>query len=193
MTIAGEHPIALGGRVGEFFSFRDMDWENALDLAESLARAPAGQSSLSFLDIRLVIRCLVNPAVRASVSRHLLLPSGGLWSGLLLASLGMRKQATRFSSDNFIPALLTRASEKLHVAVFAEDAEVSVAVADSLRQHAPWHNVEASPARSEEDLDLLIVLGGRTHRSALPEPRTRYPRARLTIFARCLKAPSRGC
>lgn len=184
MTIAGEDRITLRRGSADILPLRDLDWDTALDLAESLARSSSGRNCLSFLDARLIIRCLVDPATRNVTVRHLLLPQDGRWARLSQNLLGLRRTATRFSPDAFIAALLTRAERKLRISVAVEQPGQAERVRDILARHAPWHEISVFSGQDDTPADILLVFGPRGRPGRMGSWNGAHSPANLTIFSR---------
>lgn len=176
MNAAGDRLIAIAGPRAGGFPFYDLDWDLALSLAENLTRFPGGQSSLSFLDARLMARCLLRPAERDALARHLVLPSGGLFSALLFRMMVGRSVTRRFSAARFVAALLTYADLPLRVAILDEDPRRAARLRNRLQQHAPWHDVVVASGEATAHCHVLIATGR-------PAAVRNAPVANLTIFA----------
>jgi UDP-N-acetyl-D-mannosaminuronic acid transferase (WecB/TagA/CpsF family) len=178
MSAGGERLTAIAGPGAGVLPFQDLDWDLALNLADKLSRFPGGQGRIFFLDAGLLIRCLVDPSQRAELADHLVLPSGGFFSGLLFRAMGARKRVRRFSPSAFIPALMTHAERPMRVVVDDADPGFAASLSKRLAQHAPWHSVATRSENGAQPCDLLIVRGdGRSTAGRS------LPPANLTLFA----------
>lgn len=163
MSFAGDHFTAVGSGRKAGIPVSGLDWDRALVLAENLARTRGGRSALSFLDEALIVRCIADRAERQIVSRHLLLPSLGRISRMILRLMGFQDMTTAFDADDFVAAFLTFAAQPLRILVVAEDPVQARGLADRLKSHAPWHDILTShPACG---CDVMIVSAADNRRS----------------------------
>lgn len=183
MNAAGERLTAIAGPRAGVLPFYDLDWDLALGLAENLSRFPGGQSAISFLDASLMARCLVSPSERRMLARHLVLPAGGILSGLMFRMMGARSSVGRFCAAGFVPALLTYAERPMTVAVWDRDITQAERLRDRLQRHAPWHRIVLAVDRSVDHCDVMIALGSPSADSGMRSEVTDAMRANLTIFA----------
>jgi UDP-N-acetyl-D-mannosaminuronic acid transferase (WecB/TagA/CpsF family) len=179
MNAAGERLTAIAQPKVGGFPFHDLDWDKALSLAENLTRFPGGQSGISFLDTGLIARCLFMTSERRALARQLVLPAGGVLSGLLFRMMGARSTSVRFPAARFIPALLTYSERPMTIAVLHAEAGEAERFRERLQQHAPWHNVIVAADGMQGRCDLMIAMGRHARARAMPQ----RIKANLTIFA----------
>ncbi|SFB09840.1 hypothetical protein SAMN03159496_01843 [Rhizobium sp. NFR07] len=183
MNAAGERLTAIAGPRAGVLPFYDLDWDLALGLAENLSRFPGGQSALSFLDAGLMARCLFSPSERRMLARHLVLPAGGILSGLMFRMMGARSSVGQLCSAGFVPALLTYAERPMTVAVRHGDITQAERLRDRLQRHAPWHRVVLAADRSIDQCDVMIAPGSPSAGRGMRAEVAGDMRANLTIFA----------
>jgi UDP-N-acetyl-D-mannosaminuronic acid transferase (WecB/TagA/CpsF family) len=178
MNAAGERLIAIDGPKAGGLPLHDLDWDKALCLAENLTRFPGGQSAISFLDIRLMARCLFIASERRALARNLFLPADGAISTIMLEMMGVRNTLGRFSPARFVPALLTYAERPMAIAVLHSDPAKAERLRAGLQQHAPWHDVVIATDKAQHRYDLMIAT-----RNHVRGQMSRRFKANLTIFA----------
>lgn len=118
----------------------DLGWADAFALAEEIATMPFGQSVIAFLDTENGNRMMRDAEYRAVLQRQAVLPGG---DGVDIASrlLHGRSFPANLDSAFFVPALLTYLSRPMRIALVGGDPVTLVQAAETLRRHAPWHDI----------------------------------------------------
>lgn len=118
----------------------DLGWADAFALAEEIATMSFGQSVIAFLDTENGNRMMRDAEYRAVLQRQAVLPGG---DGVDIASrlLHGRSFPANLDSAFFVPALLTYLSRPMRIALVGGDPVTLVQAAETLRRHAPWHDI----------------------------------------------------
>ena len=148
----------------------DLGWADAFTFAEEVAGMPFGQSVIAFLDAENGNRMVRDAEYRAVLQRQIVLPDG---EGVDIASrlFHGRSFPANMSGASFVPALLTYMARPMRVALVGGDAATLGQAVETLRRHAPWHDILPiadggfAPAQSDEIMervraakaDILIV------------------------------------
>jgi hypothetical protein len=137
-----------------------LDWNAALAHAEELALAKAHPKTIAFLDDAQLLGALLVFARGKILKRHMFLPVGGAFQHILMKFFHRRPPFdARFSSDRFIPALLTYFAEPRRVGIIGDDKSRTELLCAHFARHTPWHDFVAIPsdANLSGRLDLVIV------------------------------------
>lgn len=183
MNAAGECLTAIPGPSTGGLPFYDLDWDLALGLAEHLSSFPGSCSAISFLDAGHMLRCLISSAERQAIGRHLVLPTGGILSGLMYRMMGATSGKGRFCAADFLPALLTHVERPMTVAVQHPNIPHAEQLRDRLQWHTPWHRVVLANDTTVDRADVMIVLGSLSGSFEMRDKTVEGMRANLTIFA----------
>jgi exopolysaccharide biosynthesis WecB/TagA/CpsF family protein len=148
----------------------DLGWADAFAFAEEVAGMPFGQSVITFLDAQNGNRMVRDAEYRAVLQRQIVLPDG---EGVDIASrlFHGRSFPANMSGASFVPALLTYMARPMRVALIGGDTATLGQAAETLRRHAPWHDIlpiadsAFAPAQSDEIMervraakaDILII------------------------------------
>lgn len=148
----------------------DLGWADAFAFAEEVAGMPIGQSVVAFLDASNGNRMMRDGEYRAVLQRQIVLPDG---EGIDIASRLFHGNGfpANLSGAAFVPALLTYMARPRRIALVGGDAQSLGQAAETLRRHAPWHDIlpiadgTFDPAESDRIMesvwaaraDILIV------------------------------------
>lgn len=118
----------------------DHGWADAFALADEIATMPFGQNVIAFLDAENGNRMMRDAEYRAVLQRQTVLP-GGDAVDITSRLLHGNSFPANIDSASFVPALLTYLSRPMRIALVGGDPATLMQAAESLRRHAPWHDI----------------------------------------------------
>jgi exopolysaccharide biosynthesis WecB/TagA/CpsF family protein len=116
----------------------DLGWDDALVFINQLASMPVGQTVVSFVNARSLVKTLRDDEYRNIISHNLILPDG---IALNVASQVAHRSPfpANLKDTSFVPSLLTFMERPQRIGLIGGTHDVVERAAASFRHHTPWH------------------------------------------------------